>query len=93
MRVREFESWRKYSRQRGLPSERLQLQVALLAMIVTNFMNENPNNDLSDFVIGEERPAEEVKSTVDAAKAFVGGEGGKSVVRLGQKRKPRKKAA
>lgn len=92
MRVREFESWRKYSRQRGLPSERLQLQVALLAMIVTNLMNENPNTDLSDFVIGEERPAEEVRSTAGAARVFVG-EGGKSVVRLGQKRKPRKKAA
>lgn len=35
MGTREFASWRRYMKQRGLPSVRLQWQVALLALVVS----------------------------------------------------------
>lgn len=93
MTVREFGSWRKYSRQRGLPTERLQLQLALLAMIVVNALSDKNDSDLSSFMIGESEPveAEAINTPMAAAQAFVG-KGSKNVVRLGQKRNRHKKA-
>lgn len=79
MSTRELAAWRRYVRQRRLPQERLQLQVALLA-----YMNRKDETlTFGDFVIGHE---EEQAQTETVSAGVVAPLAGARVRVLGQKR-------
>lgn len=93
MLTSEFVSWQRYARQRGgLPSHRLQSQVALLAYLIVNMLGDGSNEvGLESFMIGGETKEEEVRSPQQAAGSAFAGAGSKGVVKLGQRKRARKK--
>lgn len=90
MTTRELRDWRRYARQRGLPSVRLQWQMAMLALVVARTAG-NDATDLSQFLIdfdtGRKERATPKIETAQQGGAALGALAGVGVYRLGQRKK------
>lgn len=91
MSTRELGRWRAYARQRGLPSVRLQYQLALLALVLAR-VHGNEGQTLADFVLDFDtdrkqatRDAAAVRKADEGA-AVLAGLAGAGVYRLGQRK-------
>ena len=87
----EFRRWERYTAVRSLPSRRLEIQIAIVALTVARCMGGNTSLTINDFLISadsESKRDQTPKDQTTAASAFAGVA---RVRRLGQKkRKPRK---
>lgn len=95
MHATEFANWQKYAKQRTMPFDRLQAQVALIAYVVINALSSDNSSpiELSSLILGGEgEKVEEINDSQQAASSAFAGASSKGVHRLGQKRKPKKKA-
>lgn len=90
MTTRELAGWRKYARQRGLSSVRLQWQLALLTYVVARVAG-NEGAELSQFVIDfdaeRKQAARQKVETAQQGGAIIGALAGAGVYRLGQRKK------
>lgn len=92
MRGRELARWRTYARQRGLPSVRLQWQVALLALVLAR-VNGNEDNALTDFVVDFDADRKAARrdsaklSTASQSATVIGALSGAGVYQLGQRKR------
>lgn len=89
MTERELGRWRAYSRQRGFPSERLQMQAALGAYIAAKVGGGAQDVTLEDFLIRFHRPEQPKPPPVDArlGAEVMSSLAGVKVRRLGQRKK------
>lgn len=89
----EFQRWQRYAAERGLPSRRLELQTAIVALTVARAMGGNTSMQVSDFLIHTEAASNKRDQTPDkdrsAVSVFAGVAG---VRRLGQKKRNKRKA-
>ena len=90
MSTRELSRWEKYQRTVGFPTHRLQLQLALVALVVARTMGGASEASLDEFVVkltpDPEPKQDAVQNESVAAEAFAG-IGGRRVRVLGQRRK------
>ncbi len=86
MSERELGRWRRYAGTRGLPTERLQAQMAVLAYMVSSAFGGNAES-LTDFMVGRSGPREQKRTTVQDGAAAFSAMSGRGVRVLGQKRK------
>lgn len=86
MTEREFVRWQHYAARKMLPTQRAQMQAALIGLTVARCMGGNESLTLRDFLFEEVKPEKTTtpEEGVNAIRAFSGGSG---VVRLGQRRK------
>lgn len=90
MGSRELGRWRRYAVQRGFTTDRLQLQMAVLAYMVAAAFGGGEKMKLSDYVV-DLSPDEPVKATEPAdAAGVISAMSGRGVRVLGQKRKAKK---
>ena len=90
MTTRELNGWRRYARQRGLPSVRLQWQMALLTFVVARVAG-NSDAELSQFLVdfdaGRKQSAAPKVETAQQGGAALAAMAGAGVVRLGQRKR------
>lgn len=91
MGTRELGRWRKYAVQRGLATDRLQLQMAVLAYMVAAAFGGGEKMQLSDYLV-DLSPAEPAKAATEPEDGVgaISALSGRGVRVLGQKRKQRK---
>ena len=89
MTEREFLNWMRYANKKGLPDQRNQLQLGLIALVIARVMGGNEEAELDDFLFIEKQ-AKEMKAD-EAALALGAIAGGVGIVKLGQGRKKGKK--
>ncbi|MEO8630197.1 MAG: hypothetical protein ABI612_19180 [Betaproteobacteria bacterium] len=90
MTEREFLNWMRYSNRKGLPSQRMQLQLGLISLVIARVMGGNEEAVLDDFLFTEKQQIKEMKSD-EAAMALGAIAGGVGIVKLGQGRKKGKR--